>query len=386
MVFSFHTTRGNISHDLHSNEGNGNKMSGIYVTSRNIKVFPYEKILKVNKRYKKLTIGRNAKIDIIDESKMNQLKHLEVIEINTDVTKIENFTIPKSDSLKKLRINLVDKDKYGFEEKVSTALKSNKNTESHNKINSFLEKLPIKCNKLEELQIKGYPIIELPSAIYNLQHLKILKIVNCGLTKLSDHISNLNNLKELDVSKNHISKLPRPIVKLEKLEKLDLRSMELNSLPPRMDKMQKLQTMHLVTPREGFPPSILKLINRPNNIKTNIKLYINASANTNYNKRRLNKNSKNIGKPLNITNRTDIINASLMANNSRNNIPSNRLAFIDIPGEKYNNGTLRRIYDHNGLLKYTNNKPKNKEFRLYGDKFKRSDIKLLNNYNYSINK
>ena len=71
---------------------------------------------------------------------MNQLKHLEVIEINTDVTKIENFTIPKSDSLKKLRINLVDKDKYGFEEKVSTALKSNKNTESHNKINSFLEK------------------------------------------------------------------------------------------------------------------------------------------------------------------------------------------------------------------------------------------------------
>lgn len=221
MVFGFYITRGNTPTAFHSNEKNINKLSGIYVMSTNIKVFPYEEILKVNKRYKKLTIGGKAKIEIFDKSKMDELKHLEVIEINTDVTKIKNFTIPQSVSLKKLRINL----DLGSSFKVPG---SNKN----NKMISFLEDLPSKCPKLEELQIKGYRITELPSAIYKLKKLKILKIVNCGLTELSNDISNLENLEELDISSNHIRKLPRSIVKLKKLEKLDLRLMKLNSLPP----------------------------------------------------------------------------------------------------------------------------------------------------------
>lgn len=148
-----------------------------------------------------------------------------------------------------------------------------------------------------------------------------------------------------------------------------------------MDEMKSLKTMHLVKPGEGFPPNVLKLIKR-----TKIKLYGNQYVSDNYNKLRLNKNNKNIGKPLIISNRTEIINASLMANNSRNNIPSNRLAFIDIPGEKYNNGTLRRIYDYNGLSKYIKNKSNNQELRLQGGKFKKSDIKLLKHYNYNIKK
>ena len=131
-------------------------------------------------------------------------------------------------------------------------------------------------------------------------------------------------------------------------------------------------------PTKGFHNSIKNMMN----VKFQLYKTQYSAPNTYTNTKNL-YNKFPMPKPVVINSRTQIINSSFMANNNIKSIPPNRRAFINKKGERYNNGTLRRLYDYNALMRYMSPRG-NGNGRLGGETFKKSDIKLLKNVNHII--
>ena len=171
--------------------------------------------------------------------------------------------------------------------------------------------------------------------------------------------------------------VPKEIVKLTRLKLLDISRNPINILPENMGNMKSLRKIQMDQPLIGFSESILNLNNRAvfkirrDYFYNNYNVYTPRQAHDKYKKK----------KPFVINNRTQIINSSFMNAGNIRNIPENRRAFINLPSEMYNNGTLRRLYDYNGLRRYMQNRTTG---RLSGGNFNRNDITLLKNVDYII--
>ena len=361
MVFPF-TERRKYHYFIHAKENNNNQRGAIQIChgkNGTIKKFPYVSTLSRLNKYKELIIGRNIKIKQMtkDIEKFNKFK---IFEINTDVTKIKHFKVPDNNLLEKLILN------------------NNKN--SAGDISEILKQIAKNSPKLKELVINNYKLPNIPKEIFELKNLKELIIRDCKLEKLDGDISKLTNLTRLDLYGNKLEELPETISHLKNLEELNVSKNNLKTLPKSINKLKNLRLIKMLYPTKGFHNSI-------KNMKVEFlefHLYKTHSSGVN-----VYKNTKNLynkfpmPKPLVINSRTQIINSSFMANNNINSIPPNRRAFIKKKGERYNNGTLRRLYDYNALMRYMSPRG-NGNGRLGGETFKKSDIKLLKNVNHII--
>ena len=363
MVLHF-TERRKYHHFIHAKENNNNQRGAIQISHGNngtitIKKFPHVSTLSSLNKYKELIIGTTIKIKQMtkDIEKFNKFK---IFEINTDVTKIEHFKVPDNNLLEKLILN------------------NNKN--SAGDISEILKQIAKNSPKLKELVINNYKLPNIPKEIFELKNLKILIIRDCKLEKLDGDISKLTNLTRLDLYGNKLEELPETISHLKNLEELNVSKNNLKTLPKSINKLKKLRLIKMLYPTKGFHNSI-------KNMKVEFlefHLYKTHSSGVN-----VYKNTKNLynnfpmPKPLVINSRTQIINSGFMANNNINSIPPNRRAFINKKGERYNNGTLRRLYDYNALMRYMSPRG-NGNGRLGGETFKKSDIKLLKNVNHTI--
>jgi len=318
--------------------------------------FPYKRILEGNKIYKILKISRNVRIKQFTKD-IDKMDHLKEIEILADVNKIKNFTVPRSNSLEKIKlVNPDPNQRLG--------------------ISRILKDIANKCPNLKYLKIEGYRLSDytLPREIYNLKNLEKLFIKDAELNNISRDISKLTKLQELVLSKNFMKSVPKEIVKLTQLKLLDISRNPINVLPENMGNMKSLRIIQMDKPVIGFSESILNLNNRAVFKIRRDYFYNNYTPRNAYNKYKKRK-------PIVINNRTQIINGSFMNAGNIGNIPANRRAFINLPSEMYNNGTLRRLYDYNGLMRYMQNRTTG---RLSGGNFNRNDITLLKKVDHLI--
>jgi len=85
---------------------------------------------------------------------------------------------------------------------------------------------------LETLRIVRQPeFTEIPEAIGNCVHLRVLDFRSCGFKTLPASICNLLALEELDASYGELESLPDDIGNLESLKKLNISNTKITSLP-----------------------------------------------------------------------------------------------------------------------------------------------------------
>lgn len=90
--------------------------------------------------------------------------------------------------------------------------------------NSGIPRNEIELLNLEEIDLLGYDLKDLPSEIGILTNLKILNVNYCDLESIPSEISNLYNLEHLELGAtcSKIVELPKSIVKLKNLKSLAL--------------------------------------------------------------------------------------------------------------------------------------------------------------------
>jgi len=102
---------------------------------------------------------------------------------------------------------------------------------------------------LEELDLSGNELRELPAAIGKLVRLRSLKLVSfpsgSQLSQLPAEISQLSNLIELDLRNNNLSQLPAEIGQLSNLVELNLRNNRLSQLPAEISQLSNLIELDL---------------------------------------------------------------------------------------------------------------------------------------------
>ncbi|KAK3431312.1 hypothetical protein EUGRSUZ_E03177 [Eucalyptus grandis] len=132
----------------------------------------------------------------------------------------------------------------------------------------WIQKLPESIGQLgsplEELDISGTCISELPGSFGNLQRLRVLKMHYCFVRKFPSFIWHLHSLEEIDASlcRNIEGDIPRDIGKLENLRILRLRNSATSSLPPEIKHLSKLETLDVrrcdkLRELPALPPSLI---------------------------------------------------------------------------------------------------------------------------------
>lgn len=224
---------------------------------------------------------------------------------------------------------------------------------------------------LEGLELRSNKITSLPSSIGSLSRLQWIYIMRNELTTLPSRIGNLESLRTLWVSNNKVKALPESIGDLKSLHNLDLSNNRLERLPERIGDLKGLRFMNLNgNPLMIIPPSMIKL-SRKLEIDHDKKIYSPEAllqvVRT---------------KPIRINNSTNVFNGSIMEARLSNVTPNKR-AFINNASNVKNNGTLRRIYNVNGLTGYMRGK---RSGRLHGGVFTPNKITLLKNVPFTVNK
>ena len=265
-----------------------------------------------------------------------------------------------------------------------------------------IETLPSFVCELPELRILhvGKKLTKLPPEIREMKQLKYLNLANSAIKTLPKEMSRLRNLKELQIQGTQITRLrgTLPEVHWQSLggfemsidesllgeflrawgDRWEWGSRDDGRVPPiRMlkvytrktieDFMKKLKYFHdpLVGKKE-FQKFVMKLgvislSAGSENPETKIFSYAQLY---NFFKWR---------KQYRINNTTQFFNKSFL-NARMKNIPSNKRAIINTNSNVKHNGTVRRVYNKNGLNAYMRGKTRG---RLYGGNFQNSNIKML---------
>lgn len=254
-----------------------------------------------------------------------------------------------------------------------------------------------KLQKLESLDLEGNELVSLPKSIGTLKNLIMLDVTENNLTSLPASIGNLKKLDDLLLHDNKLTSLPESIGKLENLNVLFLYGNRLSSLPESIGKLKKVHYLYLSNNRlTTLPESI-------GNLKNLVDLRLDGNTLTSlpesfkklspslkilYDGTRFSRDDfiklfkKRRVAPVRINNSTNFFNREIM--NARfSNIPNNRRAFININANVKNNGTLRRVYNAEGLMRSLAGK---NTARLHGGTFTRRNITLLKNVPYTVNK
>jgi hypothetical protein len=148
----------------------------------------------------------------------------------------------------------------------------------------------------------------------------------------------------LNVANNKLTKLPESFGKLKKLKKLTIDLYKLRSLP---ESFRNLSDSVVITVEYS-------------------KDYTKQQFMKHFEPKRINKN-------------TELFNAGVYPTN---NIPRGKRAYISRPSNVKNNGTLRRVYNKNGLngaLRIRGGRT-----RLHGNNFTSNNVRLINNKNFNL--
>ncbi len=114
----------------------------------------------------------------------------------------------------------------------------------------------------ERLDLSGMGLREVPTPVWELEHLIELDLSDNRLTSLPPEIGNLTNLERLELDGNRLESLPTEIGRLVRLERLDLDNNRLTTLPAELANLQQLSHLHIQYNRwTAFPEAILALPN-----------------------------------------------------------------------------------------------------------------------------
>lgn len=114
--------------------------------------------------------------------------------------------------------------------------------------------------QLEQLDLSGMNLSELPQEICNLSNLRSLDLRSNHLNSLPNSIGNLNNLTSLNLWNNHLSSLPESIGDLSNLTSFNLSYNQLNTLPETIGQLSNLTSFNLSHNQfNALPESIGKL-------------------------------------------------------------------------------------------------------------------------------
>ena len=105
-------------------------------------------------------------------------------------------------------------------------------------------------------------LTEIPPEVFELTHLKILKLDQNQISKLPESLGNLTNLKLLNLSDNQLLKLPESFGKLTNLKLLNLWKNQLSELPESFGRLTNLKLLNLSGNQlSELPESFGKLTN-----------------------------------------------------------------------------------------------------------------------------
>src|SRR6056300_1394544 len=236
-----------------------------------------------------------------------------------------------------------------------------------------------------ELNRKG--LTKIPDFVFHMKNLKELKLSYNKLTALPPEFGQLKNLKNLYLNSNKFTAFPPEIGQLKNLESLELSDNKLNSLPESIGQLKKLSVIGIST-ITSLPESIgqleklkflivdNKLTSLPESFKNlpdNLVIWYGSNV---YKKQQFMKKFA----PKSINKNTELLNSTFLPTN---NIPRGKRVYLDIPSNiKKNNGTLRRVYNKNGINQFI--RGREGRARLHGNSFTAENVKPLNNKNFNL--
>ena len=225
---------------------------------------------------------------------------------------------------------------------------------------------------LVTLDVYNNQLTSLPESIGNLKTLENVSIRNNKLESLPESIGKLNNLGVLIIDGNRLTSLPESIGQLKKLRRLYVSNNRLTTLPESIGNLKNLIDLRLTGNTLTSLPESFKKVSPRLDIHVSDRKSVKRDAFINLFKRPI----------LRINNSTNFINRDIM-NTRLGAIPINRRAFINTNSNVKNNGTLRRVYNIEGLNKSLRGK---NSTRLHGGTFTRKNITLLKNVPHTVNK
>src|SRR6056300_15383 len=259
--------------------------------------------------------------------------------------------------------------------------------------NKGLAKIPdfvFYMKNLNYLFLTENNLTSLPAEIGQLKKLTILNIGDNKLTSLPATIGQLTNLNVLYLYENELTSLPATIGQLKKLSTLTSAHNELTSLPATIGQMKNLKKLNVSFNRiSSLPTTIGRLRNLErfdlghNELTSLPESFKNLSDSVvirvDYGKKYTKQQFMKQFKPKRINKNTELFNAGVYLTN---NIPRGKRAYISTPSDVKNNGTLRRVYNKNGLNEAL--RIRGGRAGLHGNNFSANNVRLINNKNFNL--
>ena len=216
-----------------------------------------------------------------------------------------------------------------------------------------------------EVHLYNQNIMYIPKYVFTYgQTLQVLGLAQNRIKKIPAAIGSLTNLVTLNLYDNEITSLPKEIGMLVNLEELNLEDNMLKTLPNEIGNLRRLENLYLTGNNiaklpEGFknlPDNVVITYGREYTKKGFMRLFTKKIVNAN----------------------TSFINNSWM-NTTKENIPINKRAYLNISQNVRNNGRLLRVYNVNGLRSSLNHKLNRVGRGFGGTSYTNNNIKLLKN-------
>src|SRR6056300_33876 len=249
---------------------------------------------------------------------------------------------------------------YGIRNLNATSLELNR--KGLTKIPDFV----FHMKNLKELKLSYNKLTALPPEFGQLKNLEILYLNSNKFTALPPEFGQLKNLKNLYLNSNKFTAFPPEIGQLKNLESLELSDNKLNSLPESIGQLKKLKVLIVDNKLTSLPESF-------KNLPDNLVIWYGSNV---YKKQQFMKKFA----PKSINKNTELLNSTFLPTN---NIPRGKRVYLDIPSNiKKNNGTLRRVYNKNGINQFI--RGREGRARLHGNSFTAENVKPLNNKNFNL--